>query len=202
MVGDRSNTPRADGAPARPQREVNERRICIKCKGRIVFLGRDEIRWIEAAGNHLNLHTDGETYVIRDTMAAFATRLDADRFVRIHRSVIVNIHCIRELRPWYTGECVLTLTDGKELTLSRKYRSALDQITAEGGCAKRAGATPGLVVVAIRQECEKCNAPLPPNAAAFICRRNCTFCSRCTEAMNHLCPNCGGELLSRPAGKK
>ena len=73
MVGDRSNTPMADGAPARPQRDVNERRICIKCKGRIVFLGRDEIRWIEAAGNHLNLHTDGETYVIRDTMATFAT---------------------------------------------------------------------------------------------------------------------------------
>jgi hypothetical protein len=202
MVGDRTNTPSADGAPAQPQMEAGEGRICIKCKGRIVFLGLDEIRWIEAAGNHLNLHTDGATYVTRDTMAEFATRLDADRFVRIHRSIIVNIHCIRELRPWYTGECVLTLRDGKELTLSRRYRSALNQITAMGGCAKRAGATPGLVVAAIKRECGKCNAPLPPNAVAFICTHNCTFCSRCTEAMNHLCPNCGGELFSRGARKK
>jgi len=196
MVEDRPKASSADGAPVQPQREGDERRICVKCKGRIVFLGWNEIRWIEAGGNQLKLHTDGETYVIRGTMAEFATRLDPDHFVRIHRSFIVNIQYIRELRPWYTGECILTLTDGKELTLSRRYRSALDQITANGGCAKRAAATPKLVVLT-KQECEKCSARLSPNGAAFICSYNCTFCSLCAEGMNYRCPNCGGGLFAR-----
>ena len=189
----------ADAEQEAPEtnREAGEPRICIKCKGRIVFLDLDEIHWIEAAGNYLQLHTGGETYVIRDTMAEFGNRLDPHRFVRIHRSIIVNTQYIRELKPWHTGEYVLTLTDGKELTLSRKYRSSLLQITAQGGCLKRTSAIPGLFGVAMKQECEKCNVRLGENTPAFVCAHECTFCQVCTEAMTHVCPNCGGELVRR-----
>ena len=50
----------------------------------------------------------------------------------------------------------------------------------------------------MREKCEKCETALPWEAAAHICSYECTFCSTCSESMNHVCPNCGGELLSRP----
>jgi hypothetical protein len=185
-----SDVPRGD-------REAGDHRICIKCKGRIVFLDFDEIQWVEAAGNYLQLHTSGETYVVRDTMAAFGHRLETQGFIRIHRSIIVNARYIRELKPWHTGEYVLTLTNGKELTLSRKYRSSLLQITAQGGCVKRIGAIRGLAGVSVKQQCEKCSVRLAGNAPAFACAHDCMFCQVCAEAMNHVCPNCGGPLASR-----
>lgn len=176
----------------RSDRQVAKDRICVKCKGRIVFLGFDEIQWIEAAGNYLQLHTSAETYIVRDTMAEFGNRLEVERFVRIHRSIIVNTRYIRELKPWHTGEYVLTLTNGKELTLSRKYRSSLLRLTALGGCLKRAGNG-----AALKQECEKCRIRLGDNALAFACAHQCTFCQLCAETMNHVCPNCGGQLVDR-----
>lgn len=188
----------ADGESDGPRsdREVGDHRICIKCKGRIVFLDFDEIQWIEAAGNYLQLHTSGDTYTVRDTLAAFGNRLESQRFVRIHRSAIVNMRYIRELRPWHTGEYVLTLTNGKELTLSRKYRSSLLKLTGQGGCVKRTNNMRGRIGGALKQACEKCSARLSENAAAFACEYDCTFCQVCAEAMNHVCPNCGGPLVS------
>lgn len=50
----------------------------------------------------------------------------------------------------------------------------------------------------MRGACERCGAKLPPDGAAFICTYECTFCASCTEAMQHVCPNCGGELVARP----
>lgn len=189
--------PDVENEAPRASREAGEQRICIKCKGRIVFLDFDEIHWVEAAGNYLQLHTGGETYVVRDTMAEFGNRLEPYRFVRIHRSIIVNARYIRELKPWRTGEYVLTLTNGKELTLSRKYRSSVLQITAQGGCVKRIGAIRGLAGVPVKQQCERCSVRLAENAPAYACAHECTFCQVCTDAMNHVCPNCGEALLNR-----
>ena len=53
----------------------------------------------------------------------------------------------------------------------------------------------------MRDHCEKCAAPLAANGAAFICSYECTFCGPCTTAMDEVCPNCGGELLTRPRRK-
>jgi two-component system, LytTR family, response regulator len=61
-------------------------------------------------------------------LQSFEGRLDERHFVRIHRSVIVNCRRIRELRPWYTGEYIVTLDNGKELTLSRSYRGSLNRL--------------------------------------------------------------------------
>ena len=162
-----------------------------------MFLNFDEIQWIESAGNYLQLHTSGETYTARDTLAEFSNRLEPQRFVRIHRSIIVNTRYIRELKPWPTGEYVLTLTNGKELTLSRKYRNSLLQLTAQGGCVKRTNTIRGLIGGAGKRECEKCSARLGENAPAFACVHDCTFCRACAEAMHHVCPNCGRPLVNK-----
>ena len=174
-------------------------RICVRMKGRILFLTMNEIRWIEAAGNYLKLHGEQTTYTIRDTMSEFEKRLDPQRFLRIHRSVIVNTHYIRELKPWYTGDHILIMQDGKELMITRGYRSAFEQITAAGGCAKRPDGTgKGL---ALKTQCEKCSKAVPAGGDAFICSYECTFCEGCAESYGKVCPNCQGELVKRPKRK-
>ena len=106
------------------------KRFPIKSAGRTVFIQLDEIDYLEAAGNYVRLHTGQQEYITRDTMSAFESRLSDSDFVRIHRSVIVNRKRIKELRPWFTGEYVVILTTGKELTLSRGYRDRLPLLMA------------------------------------------------------------------------
>lgn len=113
-----------NGAKPSPQR------MALKSAGRIVLVELDEIRWIEAAGNYLRVHIDGEgPLVVRSTLREFEARLDLHQFVRIHRSSIVNREYVRELKPWYSGEYSVVMDDGKELTLSRSYRSRVEQLT-------------------------------------------------------------------------
>jgi two-component system LytT family response regulator len=106
------------------------KRFPIKSGGRTVFIHLDEIDYLEAAGNYVRLHTGGTEYLTRDTMSSFESKLSESDFVRIHRSVIVNRKRIKELRPWFTGEYVVILTTGKELTLSRGYRDRLPLLLA------------------------------------------------------------------------
>ena len=96
-------------------------RVLIKTPGRLYFVKTDAIDWIEAAGNYLRLHSGGETHLLRETMNNFERRLEPTRFVRIHRSTIVNVERIRELQTLFHGDYVVLLRDGTELTLSRNY---------------------------------------------------------------------------------
>lgn len=106
-------------------------RMALKSAGRIVLVEPDEIRWIEAAGNYLRVHIQGEgPLVVRSTLRDFEARLDIHQFVRIHRSSIVNRGYVKELKPWYSGEYSVVMDDGQELTLSRSYRSRIEQLTA------------------------------------------------------------------------
>lgn len=100
-------------------------RLPIRSGGRIVFLQTSDIRWIEAAGNYLKFVTRDEAVLMRGTMANLEGQLDPERFLRIHRSTIVNVAHVKELRPWYTGEYVVIMNGGKELTLARRYRHQL-----------------------------------------------------------------------------
>src|SRR5947209_10080161 len=111
----------------RPGRKYLER-LVIKAGGRIFFLKMEEIDWIEAAGNYLRLHAGTETHLPRETMNALEGRIDPARFLRIHRSTIVNIEHIREIRPLSHGDYVVLLRDGTELTLSRTYRQRVQEI--------------------------------------------------------------------------
>jgi len=102
-------------------------RLVVKSGGRVFFLRTDEIDWIEAAGNYVRLHLAEDSHLFRETMNNMESRLDANHFVRIHRSRIVNTDRIKELQPWFNGEYVVVLQNGARLTLSRGYREKLQE---------------------------------------------------------------------------
>jgi two-component system LytT family response regulator len=111
----------------RPGRKAAPR-LVVKTAGRVFFLRPEEIDWVEAAGNYVKLHAGREEHLLRETMSALEGRLDADRFVRIHRSALVNLDRVRELQPWFHGDYKVILRDGTELTLSRGYRPKLQEL--------------------------------------------------------------------------
>ena len=100
-------------------------RILVKSSGEIFFLKADEIDWIEAEGDYMKFHVGGRTHLMRETMARLERRLDARRFVRIHRSTIVNIDRLRKLSPSFGGEYAVVLHDGTKLKLSRGYHDRI-----------------------------------------------------------------------------
>lgn len=102
-------------------------RLVVKSGGRVFFLRTDQIDWIEAAGNYVRLHLSEDSHLFRETMNNMEARLDVRRFVRIHRSRIVNTDRIKELQPWFNGEYVVVLQNGARLTLSRGYREKLQE---------------------------------------------------------------------------
>jgi len=97
-------------------------RLVVKTVGRVFFLKTDEIDWIEAAGNYVRLHVGRESHMIRETMNGIETKLDPEKFIRIHRSTVVHIDRIKELHPMFSGDYAVMLRDGTELALSRNYR--------------------------------------------------------------------------------
>jgi two-component system LytT family response regulator len=83
----------------------------------------EAIDWVDAAGDYMCVHVDGETFVLRGTMKRLEELLDPSIFVRIHRSAIVNRHRVQSMRPHRNGEYFLRLDGDHELKLSRKYKS-------------------------------------------------------------------------------
>jgi two-component system LytT family response regulator len=107
-------------------------RLVIKANGRVVFLDLDSIEWVEAAANYVRLNVGKESYLFRETISRISERLDANHFIRIHRSTIVNVRKIKELIPVNSGEYVVVLKSGRELSCSRGYRAALQGIVEKG----------------------------------------------------------------------
>ena len=101
------------------------RRVLVKTTGRIYAVRVEEIDSIEAAGHYLEVHTGSTTHLIRESMSALESRLDPARFVRIHRSSMVNVDHIRELQPAFHGEFVVSLHTGHRLRCSRTYADRL-----------------------------------------------------------------------------
>jgi two-component system LytT family response regulator len=108
-----------------------DNRLVIKVNGRVVFLDLDSIDWVEAAANYVRLNIGKESYLLRETIGGISERLDAKHFVRIHRSTIVNVRKIKELIPVNSGEYVVVLKSGKELSCSRGYRAGLQGIVEQ-----------------------------------------------------------------------
>jgi two-component system LytT family response regulator len=100
-------------------------RLVVNTSGRVVFLKTGDIDWLEASGNYVMIHAGREKHLMRDTLRALEERLDPSRFVRLHRSAIVNIERLRELLPWSRGEQVAVLRDGTQLTIGRAFRERL-----------------------------------------------------------------------------
>ena len=103
-------------------------RMVIKSGGRAFFLKTDEIDWIEAEGKYVRLHVGKDSYLVREAISGLETQLDPKKFLRIHRSTIVNIDRVRELQPWFHNEYRVILRDGTELMLSRSCRKKLGDL--------------------------------------------------------------------------
>ena len=104
-------------------------RIAIKDGQRIIRVDVDAIQWIDAAGDYMCIHAGSDTHVLRATMRELEQRLDPRRFQRVHRSTIVNLARVREMRPHLNGEYFLVLDSGHELKLSRTYKDKIDLLT-------------------------------------------------------------------------
>jgi two-component system LytT family response regulator len=113
------------GAMSLDSQESYLKRFAIKTADKIYFVHIDEIDWIEAADYYVILHTGKKTHLIRETLTALESKLDPRVFMRIHRSTIVNISRIKELKQHYQGEYVVVLNDATNLRLSRSYRDSL-----------------------------------------------------------------------------
>ncbi len=110
-------------------------RIPIRSNGRISFLRTEEIDWLEAQGDYVCLHSGTKKHLVRNKISAMVQQLGSSAFVRIHRSIIVNIDRIRELQPLMYGEYAVVLTDGTRLTLSRSYRNKAFGMLTQGRTA-------------------------------------------------------------------
>ncbi len=106
-------------------------RVVIKSAGRIMFLRTDEIDWLEAADNYVRVHAGAESHLLRETLGSLEARLDPAKFMRIHRSTMVNIDRIKELQPWFHGDYIVILHDGSRLSLSRTYRDRVINLVGE-----------------------------------------------------------------------
>ena len=102
-----------------------EEKLAVRDGGRTVRVDLGSIRWIDAAGDYMCIHTDGETLILRATMRDLEKQLDPQRFPRIHRSTIVNARRVVEMRHHTNGEGFLRLDCGQELKLSRSHRDKL-----------------------------------------------------------------------------
>lgn len=108
--------------PEQPQRP---RRVVVKEQGQVLFLEVVDIDWVEAAGYYACLHVGSATHVIRRTLSELEGDLGEERFVRIHRSVIVNLDRIRGLELHDSGEYEVVLKSGVRLRLSRRFKKGL-----------------------------------------------------------------------------
>jgi two-component system LytT family response regulator len=113
------------------QRDPTLRRIAVKNGGRILFVDVADVDWFEAAGNYVRVHTAKSAYLVRTTMAALERKLDKNAFVRIHRSVIINVARITELEARFRGDYVVVLRSGKKLDLQRAYAKGLRAVMGE-----------------------------------------------------------------------
>ena len=93
-----------------------------------VFLPIKDIRWIDAAGDYMCVHTHKETHVVRITMKKLVTQLDPKIFSRIHKSTLVNVNCIKSIKPLRNSESILELGDDVQLKVSRNYSSAIQKV--------------------------------------------------------------------------
>ncbi len=100
-------------------------RIVVKDRGRFVLLRPEEIDWISSAGDYVDFHARGRSFLVRQTISELEQTLDSRTFVRIHRTVIVNADRVREVEALPQGDFSVKLTDGHALRMSRSYRSRL-----------------------------------------------------------------------------
>lgn len=116
--------PHPNGVGVRRGRDYTKR-IVFKSRGRILFLPISDIRWIGAEENYVRICTESETHLLRETMTHLEEKLDPQMFLRVHRSSIVNLHYVKEVRTEKDGEVAVMLVNGQKIAMSRSYRSRI-----------------------------------------------------------------------------
>lgn len=112
-------------APDNPAASRFEKLINIKDRGQIFRVDVDTIERIDAAGDYMCIYTGDNTLILRETMKDLEKRLDPRRFQRVHRSTIVNLDLVKEVKPHTNGECFLVLSSGAQVKVSRSYRDVV-----------------------------------------------------------------------------
>ena len=110
----------------------NQQKIVIKEKDEIILLAQSDIAWLDAAGDYVCIHANGETYIKRSTLKDLLTQFDANMFKRIHRSTVVNLNYIEKVIPHTKGEFFLILGEHQKLKVSRNYRNTIKDFLANG----------------------------------------------------------------------
>lgn len=117
-----------DGFAKAKEQERYTARMVFKSRGRILFLSVDDIRWIEAQENYVRICTGKDSHLLRETMTSLENRLDPNQFLRVHRSAIVNLHHVKEVKSESDGDATVVLKSGEQLAMSRGYRSKIQKL--------------------------------------------------------------------------
>ena len=100
-------------------------RLLVMKRGRGVFVRTENIEWIEASGNAVNLHVGAVVHRVRGPLTRLLDRLDRQRFRRVSRGAVVNVDHVKEIQPWFHGDAVAVLDGGRRIRVSRRYRHEL-----------------------------------------------------------------------------
>jgi two-component system LytT family response regulator len=103
-------------------------RLLFKSRGRILFLSVEDIRWIEAEENYVRICTGKESHLLRETIGHLETRLDPKAFLRVHRSAIVNLRYVKEVKSENDGDATVLLISGEKIAMSRSYRARVQKL--------------------------------------------------------------------------
>ena len=114
-----------------PGRPAAVQQILVRSSDRAYFLAVRDIDRVAAAGNYVEVHVGGKVHLIRDSLTSFIAQLDASEFLRVHRSHVVRVGFIAELRPMFHGDYELVLRDGQTMPLSRRYKTLLPEAIRE-----------------------------------------------------------------------
>ncbi len=118
-------------AVARARRRLGsdrQARLAVRDRGRMVLLDPNDVTRLEADGDYVRVYAEGATYLVRETLTGMEARLDGARFVRVHRSTIVQLRYVRQLRRQHDARFVVTLADGTRVRTSRRYRHRLQAL--------------------------------------------------------------------------
>lgn len=107
-------------------------RIVFKSRGRILFLPVSDIRWIGAEENYVRICTGSETHLLRETMTRVEEKLDPNMFLRVHRSAIVNLQFVKEVRTNPPSDFTVVMMNGQKISMSRSYHSRVGELLARG----------------------------------------------------------------------
>ncbi|HZS04677.1 MAG TPA: LytTR family transcriptional regulator DNA-binding domain-containing protein [Blastocatellia bacterium] len=100
-------------------------RFVVRSGPRLSFVRASDVDWIDVADNYVRLHVSGREHLVRDTLKSVESQLDPESFVRVHRSIIINLDRVESVEPWFHGEYAVTMKDGAKFTTSRSYSERL-----------------------------------------------------------------------------